>query len=260
MNTLDSLQRKIENAPALDFGTIISESIELFKKTWVQGLLLQVFTIIVMLPLIIILYVPLIGMVIAQQDNGYADSEAFDNFFAGMSVLYILFVIVGVFVLGAISITLQASFFRIMKRLDYNEQVTTSDFFFFVKGKYLSKAFVLMLISLLIAIPSALLCYLPLIYTIVPLSFFMVIFAFNSEFSVGEIVKASFRLGTKKWGITIGLLIVSYVCVMVLSMLTCGIGGLVLQPFLFHPLYLIYKNVIGFDEKHAIDEIGQISE
>ncbi|MFI1771988.1 hypothetical protein [Thalassobellus citreus] len=260
MNTINSLLQKIATAKHLDFGTIFSGSIELFKKTWVQGLLLQVFTLIVMIPLIVVLYIPLIGMIIAQQENGYADSEAFNSFFTGMSVLYVLFVVVGVFVLGAISIALQASFFRIMKSLDYNEQVATSDFFYFVKGKYLSKVFVLMLISILIAIPSALLCYIPLIYMMVPLSFFVVIFAFNPGLSIGDIVKVSFSLGNKKWGITIGLLIVSYVCMMVLTMLTCGLGGLVLQPFLFHPLYLIYKNVIGFDEKDAIDEIGQISE
>ena len=37
MNTTSSLQEKIRNAKALDFGTIFSASIELFKKTWIQG-------------------------------------------------------------------------------------------------------------------------------------------------------------------------------------------------------------------------------
>jgi len=31
MNTLDSIKRKIDKAPALDFGTIITDCIELFK-------------------------------------------------------------------------------------------------------------------------------------------------------------------------------------------------------------------------------------
>ena len=33
------LQSRINNAKALDFGTIFNQSIELFKKVWVQGLM-----------------------------------------------------------------------------------------------------------------------------------------------------------------------------------------------------------------------------
>ncbi|WP_341215239.1 hypothetical protein [uncultured Wocania sp.] len=260
MNTITNLLEKIERAKELDFGTIFSESIELFKKTWLQGFLLQLFTIIVMLPLIIVLYVPMIGMIIAQQESGYADPEAFNGFFAGMSIIYILFVVVGVFVLGAISVALNAGFFKMMKKLDYNEQVATSDFFYFIKGKYLSKTFMIMLVTILIAIPSALLCYIPLIYVMVPMFYFGMIFAFNPEFSVGEIVKASFKLGNKKWLLSFGLFVVSYICVAVLTMLTCGLGGLFLQTFLYHPAYLIYKKVIGFNETSAIEEIGTIVE
>lgn len=260
MNTINSLLEKIAAAKELDFGTIFSESIELFKKTWLQGFLLQLFTLLVMLPLIIVLYVPLIGVMIAQQESGYSDNEAFSNFFAGMSILYVLFVIVGIFVLGAISVALNAAFYRIMKKLDYDEQVTTSDFFYFVKGKYLSKTFMIMLVSILIAIPAALLCYIPLIYAIVPLSFFALIFAFNLELSVGEIVKASFKLGNKKWLISFGLIFVSSLLAQIVGFLLCGIGVLFTAPFVYHPIYLIYKKVIGFDETSAIEEIGTVQE
>lgn len=260
MNTINNLLEKIERAKELDFGTIFSESIELFKKTWLQGFLLQLFTVIVMMPLIIVLYIPMIGMIIAQQESGYADPNAFDAFFAGMSVLYIIFVIVGIFVLGAISVALNAGFFRIMKKLDYNEQVSTSDFFFFLKGKYLSKTFMLMLVSILIAIPAALLCYIPLIYAIVPLSYFALIFAFNPELGVGDVVKASFKLGHKKWLISFGLIIVASILAQVVGMILCFIGVLFTATFVYHPTYLIYKKVIGFEETSAIEEIGTTTE
>ena len=176
MNTVEKLLGKIERAKELDFGTIFSESIELFKKTWLQGFLMILFTMLIMLPLIIVFYVPLIGAVIAQQESGYADTDGFETFFASMSVLYIIFVIVGALVAGAVTVAINAGFYRIMRKLDYNETVATSDFFYFVKKQYLSKTFMLMLVSILIAIPSALLCYIPLIYMIVPLSFFAAIF------------------------------------------------------------------------------------
>lgn len=256
MNTITDFLEKVNNARQLDFGAIFSEAIELYKKTWVQGFLLQIFTVVIMLPLIIVLYIPLIGLMVAQQESGYNDQEALNTFLGGMSVFYILFVVLGVFVLGSVSMTLQASFFRIVKRMDYDEPVSTSDFFYYLKGKYLSKAFILLLISIGIVIPSSLLCYLPLLYTMVPISYFMVVFAFNPEFGAGDIVKASFKIGTKKWGLTLALFLVSYICVFFLSMLTCGLGSLFLQAFLLHPIYLIYKKVIGFDNTSAIEEIG----
>ena len=39
-------------------------------------------------------------------------------------------------------------------------------------------------------------------------------------------------------------------------MITCGLGSLFLQAFLWHPMYLIYKKVVGFDETtNAIEEM-----
>ncbi len=260
MNTISSLLEKIASAKELDFGTIFGEAIELFKKTWLQGFLLQLFTLVVMLPLIIVLYMPLIGMVIAQQESGYNDNQAFTNFFAGMSVLYVVFVIVGIFVLGTISVALNAAFYRIVKKLDYNEQVSTSDFFYFIKGKYLSKIFVLMLASFGIGILGAILCYIPLIYAIVPLSYFALFFAFNPELSVSDIVKTSFKLGNKKWLISFGLIIVASLLAQIVGFLLCGIGVLFTATFVYHPIYLVYKNVIGFEDNNAIEEIGTVSE
>ena len=256
MHTIESLIDKINNAKELDFGTILSESIELFKKTWLQGFLLQLFTVIIMLPLIIVLYIPLIGIFIAQADGGYSSPSDFNAFFAGMSIFYILFVIVGVFVLGAISVALNAAFFRIMKMLDHNEQVTTSDFFYFIKTKYLSKIFVLMLASIGIAILAALLCYLPIFYVMVPLSYFSVFYAFNPELSVGEIVKASFKIGTKKWLISFGLILVASLMAQLVGFLLCFIGLLFTATFVYHPIYIIYKIVIGFEEVSEIESIG----
>ncbi len=256
--TISQLEEKIQNAMALDFGTIFSESIELFKKTWVQGFLLQIFNLVIALPFIIILYVPLIGFVLANAENGYDDSETLSAFFAGMSILYILFLIVGIFVLGAVQVALNAAFFRIMKKLDHNEATTTNDFFYFLKGKYLSKAFILMIVSILISIPAVILCYIPFIYVIVPMSYFSFFFAFNPDLSVGDIVKASFGLGNKKWLISFGLLIVSSLLAQIVGLLLCLVGVFFTAAFVYHPTYLIYKHVIGFDETNEILEIENI--
>lgn len=69
MNTTTTLLEKIENARDLDFGTIFGESIELFKKTWLQGFLLVLLTMAIMIPLFFMLYLPLIGLIIAQSEG-----------------------------------------------------------------------------------------------------------------------------------------------------------------------------------------------
>ena len=48
-------------APALDFGDIFNKSIDLFKKGWLYGFLMQLFILIISLPFIIVLYAPFIA-------------------------------------------------------------------------------------------------------------------------------------------------------------------------------------------------------
>ncbi|HMC02076.1 MAG TPA: hypothetical protein VKN14_13650, partial [Flavobacteriaceae bacterium] len=70
-----------------------------------------------------------------------------------------------------------------------------------------------------------------------------------------DIVKVSFKLGTKKWLLSFGLFIVLYLLIMVLSFVTCGIGSLFLSPFIYLPFYLIYKEVVGFEVPNDIEII-----
>jgi len=204
--------------------------------------------------------VPLFTIIIAQAQSGNSNLDVYSDFFAGMSIIYILFVVVGIFVLGAVSVALNAAFFRIMKMLDHGEAVATGDFWYFLKGKYLSKTFMLMIITVLISIPSALLCYIPLLYVMVPMSFFAVIFAFNPELSVGDIVKLSFNLGTKKWLLAFGLIMISSLLAEIVGFLLCGIGLLFTAAFVYHPVYIIYKEVMGFDDEGEINQIGDTIE
>ena len=72
MNTIETLLEKIERAKDLDFGAIFSDSIELFKKVWVQGLVILLLSMLLMLPFYLLMYAPLIGM-------GIMDPEALNN-------------------------------------------------------------------------------------------------------------------------------------------------------------------------------------
>ncbi len=255
MSKITEILEKINQAKPLDFGTIFSDSIELFKKTWVQGFLLQVFTIIIMMPLIVVIYVPLIGIFLAQSKNGYSDPTPFADFFSGISIISMLFIIAAIFALSTISFVLNAGFFRIMKKLDFNEEVFSSDFFYFFKSHYFNKTAVLTLTTFGIAIVAVLLCYLPIFYALVPLSFINMVFAFNPDLSAGEIVNASFKLGNKKWLLAFGLIIISSILAQIVGMIMCFVGVLFTAAFVYHPTYLIYKEIIGFEDGTPIDVI-----
>jgi len=249
MNIIESILEKINRAERLDFGNILGESFELFKKTWIHGFILQLVLFIIMLPLIMVIYVPIFTVLIAQAKNGYADPDAFSGIFVGMSFFYILFLIVAIFALSAIQFALNAGFFRMMKKLDFGEIVQTSDLFFFFKTSYFSKTFLLVLASVGIAIIAALLCYLPIFYVMVPLTYFGFVFAFNPDLSVNDIIKISFKLGNKKWLISFGLMIVASLMSQIVGLALCGIGVLFTAAFVYHPFYLIYKSVIGFENE-----------
>lgn len=252
------IQSKIQNAKALDFGTIFNQSIELFKQVWVQGLLLQLLILVIMVPFMLIFYMPIIAIMIEQSQSGYVDPDAMNEAFYGRGPLYILMFYLVIFLLSSVSAMLYAGFYRIVNKIDYKQEFQFSEFFYYFKGNYFAKGFVLMLLASIISFIAALLCLLPIFYVMVPIMFFIPIFAFNPELSIGNIITLAFNLGNKKWGITFGLIIVSAIIIYILIFITCGIGSLFLPAFLYLPIYLIYKEVVGFEELDEIEEIGKI--
>ncbi|MFD2552373.1 hypothetical protein ACFSQP_11140 [Bizionia sediminis] len=249
---MQTVLQKIAQAPTLDFGTLFNEALNLFKKTWLQGFLLQVFTAMLLLPIILVFYIPLLGVVMAQATSGHPDSEAMAAYFAGFSFFYLAFFGVGLTLISVLVIALNAGFFRIMKRLDHNEAVLTRDFFYYFKAAYLGKILLIMLATVLISLLAVLLCVLPVIYVAVPIYFFTIVFAFNPELSVSQIITVSFKLGNKKWLLVFGLTIVASFLAQIVGFLLCGVGLLFTAPFVWHPMYLVYKHVVGFPEEQPV--------
>lgn len=256
--TFTELQHRIQNAQTLDFGDIFNKSIELFKKVWVQGLLLQLVVLVIMVPFILIFYMPIITVMIEQSQSGYVDPDAMNEVFYGRGPLYILLFYLVIFLLSSLSALLYAGFYRIINRIDYNKEFQFSDFFHYFKGNLFLKGFFLMILASIISFIAVLLCVLPIFYVMVPIMFFIPFFAFNPEMSISNIITLAFNLGNKKWGITFGLMIVSWIILMILTIITCGLGSIVLNSFIYLPIYVLYKEVIGFEEQDEIEEIGKI--
>ena len=99
---------------------------------------------------------------------------------------------------------------------------------------------------------ATLLCVLPVLYVIIPLMFAMLVYVYNTELSVSEILKIAFWLGHKKWGLTFIITLVNTLLIFLMNMLTFGLGGLFLGCFVEIPIYIIYKKTIGISQYKLI--------
>ena len=259
--TTAEIQQRIKNAKDLDFGTLFSQSVELFKKTWVQGLVSLLLNIVLAIPIVLVVYIPALIFGFA---DAYMNANSYDAYgtYAQSSqpqlsaiatvmgiVLYLFFLVA----MSAIGVGIRAGFYRICKLKDL-DQMGREDYFYFFKKPYLGKTIQIGLVYAGISIVAAMLCVVPIIYAIVPLSYMFLIYAFHPDKSVSEIVKLSFDLGNRKWLLTFGLLFVSGILAGIVGMLMCFVGIYITMSFTFLPTYLIYKEVIGFED----DEIDQI--
>lgn len=243
----DWVRAKIENAPKLDFGDIFNDSIALFKKSWLHGLIMQLILIAIAIPVVMIFYFPIIALAWSESIDGRYNEDAVEAYLSEMPVGMILFYFLAILAIALVSLAIKTAFFRMLKKLDENEEVKTGDLFYFFKKEYVGKMILMLLVTLGLSLLFGMFCGLPLIYAVVPMSFFNIFFAFNPEWSVGEMITNSFVLGNKKWLISFGLIVISSILASVIGFLLCGIGILVTSAFTYHPVYVIYKKVIGFD-------------
>ncbi|MHA7941963.1 hypothetical protein ACJOV8_002705 [Formosa sp. 3Alg 14/1] len=238
---LSEFEQKVNRAKTLDFGALFSEAIELFKKVWVQGLITILISIVAILPLYCIVYIPLLMLGVEPELIGQ-NEDVYVSFLIFIGLFFIVFGIVA----SAVSIALMSAFYRICKQKDLGVSLK-DDYFYYFKKAYFMKLIKLAIVSLAISVLASLLFLFPLIYVIVPISFFTVVFAFNPEARVTDIVKASFKLGHKKWLITFGLMLVCGFLAEIVGMLLCFVGLFATLSFAYLPLYIIYKEVIGFE-------------
>lgn len=239
---LDVLEEKIEKSPELDFGNIFDESINLFKKVWLQGLVMNLLTIVLTIPCVFIIYIPMLFL-------GLSNPEVFSGNAKPILLLLVMIPIyIFIFFLTFIvSTLLRAGFYRICKQQDLGIS-TTDNYFYYFKKDYFIKMLFLGLMSVGIIFLCLMLCGLPLLYAMVPLNLISLFFAFNPELSPKEIIKASFKLGTKKWFILIGLTVVAGFAAQIIGMLLCFVGIFVTASFSLIPQYFVYKKTIGFHE------------
>lgn len=267
MNTLSSLQEKIDNAKELDFGDILSKTFDLFKKTWLQGFILVLLVMIIMIPFFIAVFKPMYSSILEQAQSGNYDPNDGSAFIQNQPDSFRYMILGLTFAISFISTGLMAGFYRIVKRIDFEEAYGFLDFFYFYKAKNIGKIFAIAAFSLLIALINfacekffpplgaslfnGVLSVILSVYT----TLFVVFFAFNSHLESSDFFMLSFKFGSKKWFLLFGLMFVAGIIGM-LGAIACLVGMFFTISIVYLPTYLVYKEVFGFDNKSAIDEIG----
>lgn len=247
------IQQKIQHVKALDFGQIFNDSIELFKKVWLQGFMMLLIMMAFTIPFMFIIYLPLMLLGLADVTSPGAIESLAPFALLLTLIAYLLFV----FAMIVVSFGLKAGLYRIIRQKDMSA-IGSDDYFFFLRRPYLRKTINLSMSYFGISLVATLLCYFPIIYVSVPLSLMPVFYAFNPELSVSNIIKASFDLGNKKWLITFGLTLIAGLLALMLGALLCGFGMFLTVSFATIPVYCIYKEVIGFaDSDHDMKLIGK---
>ncbi len=243
----NDILQKIETAATPDFGNLLSNSFNLFKRIWVESLVHLLITMIAVLPFIVLIYLPFIPVLISSVLGGAAsDFDPFMDYSILMILGYFILLFILIIMMQGVSIAITAHFFQVCKNEDLGTIKDTGDYFAFLKGNNFSKVFLLSLATFGISLAALLLCYFPIFYVMVPLQLIIVIFAFNDKLSVSEIIKISFKLGNKFWLLLFGLIIVSSMIAQ-LGVILCFIGLFITAYFVYIPIYYFYKETIGFN-------------
>lgn len=267
MNTLSSLQDKIDNAKELDFGDILNRTFNLFKKTWVQGFILLLLVMVVMSPFFMAIFMPTYSSILEQAQSGNYDPNNASAFLQDQPDSFRYMILGLTFLVSFVTTGLMAGFYRIVKRIDFNESYGFADFFHFYKAKYIGKIFAIASFSLLVALINfavekffppigaslfnGVLSIILSVYT----TLFVVFFAYNPHLESSDFFTLSFKFGSKKWFLIFGLMFVTAIIGM-LGAIACFVGMLFTMSIVYLPMYLVYKDTFGFNNVSAIDKIG----
>lgn len=253
--TYDQLISRIASAPAPEPGEVLTNAFELFKKAWLQGLVYILLSFVLVLPLVLIIYMPVVGLAVLGDAQGF-DIEAQLNGMGWVAMLpFAGITAVGILLVHSLVMALQAGLYRSFHAVENGEEFRMGMLFDFLKWRHIRKTFVLALFALLIALLCLALCILPVLYVWVPLYFIAVVFAFNPELSASQIVQVAFKLGNKMWFVSFVLIILALVLSQMVSFFTCGVGVLFTSAFVYMTVYHIYKGVMNGDSEALATDV-----
>jgi len=257
----NQLLEKIENSNPIDFGDIFSKSFNLYQKVFSKGIVHALILIAISIPLIIIIYIPVLPVYIEMIQNSGNPSYRptfFEDFSLVAVIVWFIVIFVLSFVMQVFNVSVYGHFLKVLRNEETGNNEEIGGYFTIAKDHF-GKILLLTLASTGIGMLAALACYLPIFYVLVPLQLLIPIFVFNPEISNSDIIKVAFKLGNKYWLVFFGLIFVSGLFAMLGSFL-CGIGVIMTVFFPYIVTFYMYKETIGFDDKEESERWDAIVE
>ncbi|GAA0711267.1 hypothetical protein [Aquimarina litoralis] len=257
----NQLFERIENSKKPEFGDILSKSFELYKKVFSKGIIHALIMFALAIPFILAVYIPLLPFYIDMLQNAgdpYYQPTFLEGFSVVMIIVWVIVIFALSFVMQVLNISIYGHFLKVVKNEDLGLTEETGGYFTIAK-KYFGKIILISLANMGISIVAMLACYFPLFYVMVPLQLVILIFIFNPEMSVENIIKAAFKLGNKYWFTFFGLIFISGL-LSALGIILCYIGVIATLFFSYVVMYYMYKDTIGFEEENKSESWNVIVE
>lgn len=244
----ENLLQKIAQSPSINIGDILSKSIELLKKVWVEALKHSLVNLLIIVPFFLIVYFPIFPLIINNANHPYQNTDVASLYNLWTIIAWAIVVFLLSFFLQPVFYSIMGNFYKVCKKedgiIDNNEN---PNYFYLLKTHFL-KLFLINLATIGIAIIAIILCYFPLFYVLVPLTILLPFFVFNENLTVKQLITMAFKFGNKHW-LNLFLLILISNLISSVGLLFCFVGIFVTAFFQHIVLYFIYKDTIGFSEK-----------
>lgn len=246
---------------SLNFGEIFNEAWNLFTKTIGMGILAVI---------IYLIASGLIGLVIESLTGFNAVTQGFAEDIQGISnpesMLYklqefytenlnlILVSRLTTELILLLAFPLAAGFILVCREMDQKGYAGISTLFSTFKPEYWGRLMVLAVVYFVVSKIATMFFILPGIYVWTAACIACPFVLFKNMNGV-EAFTSSIKMVNKKWFDVFKLLFVASL-IGVSGYLLCGIGRIATYPFVLVMVYMLYKNMVGFDEDE-ISEIGK---
>lgn len=249
-----------QNGYSLDLGNIISQSIENYKKIAVTG------GAAIMLASIVIAALVFGALAITIGFGDFASQMA--NFHvSNFSMLTLLFYVAGTSLFGALMYPFTAGLIKMAHEAEVGREINLSMIFDHYKSEFFKELFTAgLLISLGTEIVVVLFQYLHLdfigtiiTYTIAFITVFTIPLIIFGQNKAMEAIPNSIALLFKQPFVILIALIVSGLIAFVGLIALC-IGVFFTIPIIYSTYYILYKNIVGVENKSEIEDIGIVTD
>lgn len=255
MKNNSDLEKIISQGYSLDFGQTLDEIFDYFKKTFLlNGLVILIFT-------LSLGFIAFFGLGMGSLVSKFSDPAIVEEMFKDTT--FLIYYYLTMIFLGLLLAPLGAGFIQLNRDIDTHSEVSISNIFTHYKSKHFLQ---IVGYTLILQIVSSAVSFIPIPYIgaaiNILVSWFTIIgicLIIFSNLNALNAIKYSIKLVAKNPGTVLLVFIVSYL-ISLLGVFALCIGIFFTLPILYSMYYVLYKNIVGFEEEEIVFDIEKETE